>query len=443
MESSDDTSGAFDDIEQLPGTERDGYVWPDYDERCLTHVPGTVGELLGVDVGPSLSADVFDQSYDNVVVVLVDGLGWDRFAALRTQMSLLDRLTAAGATETLTSVYPSETAAAITSLHTGRTPAEHGLLGWDLRLPAVDRTVQTLPFRTRPVDDANAARAGGGVAHEGSQDLGDATDGAVAGTDLFDGDTVYERLAAGGVDSRVVQPSSVVGGEYGEAATAGAVAEGVDSVAAFALAVRRRLERATDPTYVYAYWPNVDSAAHDEGTHSDSYDAELAAVCAALEREFDRLDETTAADTLCLLTADHGHRQSDPTAAVDLAAIPTVWDSLAAHDDGRPVLPTGGPRNVHLHLQPGTRDRVREALADAPFDARVLDGDRALSNGLFGPGPVSPKLEARVGDLVVVPREVGVWFGAESRKLDFVGQHGGQHPEEMYVPLVATPLDAL
>lgn len=461
------TRGAF---EGLPGRVADGYAWPAYDSHSLDRVPGTAAAALGVEFDRSLpAAAVPDGEYENVVVLLIDGYGWDRFQA-GERPALLDRLAAAGETTLITSVYPTETAAAITSLNTGRTPAEHGLLGWNLRLPPVDRTVQTLPFLTRPADDARIAAANadgdttagadGDTATADSDsvavstaptapsvpaetpptDLTTATDGAVDGTDLFDGRSVYERFADAGVESHAIQPSRIVGGPYGEVATAGAQRHGVDSVAAFALSIRRQLATATEPTYVYAYWPNVDSAAHDAGTRSPDYDAELAAVCAAVERELDRLDDATAAETLFLATADHGHRQSTPSEAVDLSALPAVWGNLARHDDGRPVLPTGGPRNLHLHVQPGTVDTVRGALAAAPFEARILDGQTAVDDGLFGTGEVSPKLRERVGDLIVVPESVGVWFSDEQRKLDFVGQHGGQHPEETHVPFVATPL---
>jgi len=441
------TRGAF---EGLPGRVTDGYAWPAYDSHSLDRVPGTAAAALGVEFDRSLpAAAVPDGEYENVVVLLIDGYGWDRFQA-GERPALLDRLAAAGETTPITSVYPTETAAAITSLNTGRTPAEHGLLGWNLRLPSVDRTVQTLPFLTRPADDARAAAA----AEEDdtdptaprvppereAADLTSATDGAVDGTDLFDGRSVYERLGDAGVESHAIQPSRIVGGPYGEVATAGAQRHGVDSVAAFALSIRRQLAAATEPTYVYAYWPNVDSAAHDAGTRSPDYDAELAAVCAAVERELDRLDDATAEETLLVATADHGHRQSEPSAAVDLSELPAVWENLARHDDGRPVLPTGGPRNLHLHVQPGAVDTVRAALAAAPFEARILDGQTAVDDGLFGTGDVSPKLRERAGDLIVVPESVGVWFGDEERKLDFVGQHGGQHPEETHVPFVATPL---
>jgi hypothetical protein len=447
------TDGVTDPIDaELPGTERDGYVFPDYGGHCFARVPGTAAAALGADVGPSLPDGTLpDGDFERVVVLLVDGFGWDRFVDYRDGVPLLGSLDAGGRTTPITSVYPSETAAAITSLHTGRTPAEHGLLGWNLYLPEHDLTCETLPFRTRSVDD--------GWWHDGEQDdpgasvsgddsaastdcvdVAEATDGAVGGRDLFDGESVYERLAAAGVASHAVQPNSVEGGAYGEASMAGATTHGVGTVAEFALELRRQLTAADAPTYLYAYWPKVDGASHREGTTGDPYDAELAAVCHAVERELARVDPSVAAETLVVLTADHGHVNTPAADAVDVTGLPGVTEHLATHDDGRPIPPTGGPRNLHLHLDPDGVGQVRRTIDDADFAARVLTGREAIDSGLFGTGGVSPKLRERIGDLVVVPREVGAWFDGEVRKLAFVGNHGGQHPHEMYVPFVATSL---
>lgn len=411
--------------ETLPGDERDGYVFPEYEGRCIARVPGTAAASVGADVAPQLPAEtVPDGSFEHVVICLLDGLGLERYRESCDRYSFFDALSTVGRETPLTSVYPSETAAAVTTLHTGRTPAEHGLLGWNLRLPEADLTCQSLPFLTREADYGETI------------DLGEATDGAVTGRDLFDGEAIYERLAAAGVESEVIIPGRITG-PHGDVATAGAGVETVNTVGEFGLRVRRRLAASDGPSYHYAYWPEIDGASHDEGTRSDAYEAELAAVAGALEREFARLDPATARETLVLVTADHGHHDADPGAAVDLTAYPEIWSNLATHADGRPVLPTGGPRNLQLHLADGTRETVRAAIRDAPFEARVLSGERAIESGLFGPGEVSPKLRARVGDLVVVPDRVNVWFDMEARKTEFVGTHGGQHPREMYVPFVA------
>ncbi|WP_435063290.1 alkaline phosphatase family protein [Halobaculum sp. EA56] len=426
-----DDVGLHDALEDpsLPGCRRGDYVFPDYGGYCVANVPGTVGAALGADVGRSLPDGALpDGDYSTVVVVLVDGLGWDRFSARRGSVPLLGSLSAAGRTTPLTSVYPSETAAAITTMHTGATPAEHGVLGWNVRLPERGRTCAPLPFVDRDGDDLAAA-----------------TDEAPDAADLFDAEPVYERLADAGVESHTVHEARLSEGAYSAATTAGATRHGCESLAEFALAVRRRVEAAAaggDPTYVYAYWSNVDGASHAEGTTSELYDAELEAVCGAVERELATVDPAAAEETLLVLTADHGHVDVDPSAAVDLSTLPAVWDRRDRHPDGSPVRPTGGPRNVHLHLRDGAAvERARGRLEEAPFDARVLTGTEALEAGLFGPGEPSDLLRERVGDLVVVPRDRSVWFGGESRKLEFVGTHGGQHPAEQYVPFVAAGLD--
>ncbi|WP_284014417.1 alkaline phosphatase family protein [Halobaculum litoreum] len=223
---------------------------------------------------------------------------------------------------------------------------------------------------------------------------------------------------------------------------AGATIHGCGSLPELAVTVRRLLEAATEPTYVYAYWSDVDGASHREGTTSDLYDAELEAVCATVERELARVDPAVAAETLVVLTADHGHVNVDPEAAVDLAELPAVWGARDTHPDDTPIRPTGGPRNVHLHLRDGASvERARAHLRQADVDARVLTGTEALEAELFGPGEPSALLRERVGDLVVIPRDRSVWFGAEERELRFVGTHGGQHPAEMTVPFLAAPLD--
>lgn len=441
LHSTDDDSLRSIDDDLLPGETRNGYVFPAYDERCFARVPGTVGATLGVDNWRSLPDDVLpDGEFEHVVVLLIDGFGWDRFQSHRDTLPLLDDLASAGEVSTLTSVYPSETAAAITTMHTGRTPTEHGLLGWSLRFPELDRSCQSLPFLTRPTDDPGFDPDADDTE---PRDFGDATDGEVSGRDLFDGTAMYEQLSAEGVECHTVQPEKITGGAYGSLVTAGSTTTAVDSVAEFALSLRRRLDASTGPSYVYAYWPNVDGASHHEGTDSDLYDAELAAVCTAVERELARVDPEIAEETLLLLTADHGHVDTPPANAVDLETYPEIWDRLATHEDGRTVLPSGGPRNLHLHVQSGEVERVRAEIEAAEFEARVLTGEEAIENELFGPGAVSDKLRERIGDLVVVPKDVGVWIGSEERSLSFVGSHGGQHPREMYVPFVATRLSEL
>ncbi len=432
--------------ELLRACSEDGYFRPDYGGYCFADVPKTVGDVLGTDIGRGLPHDVFqgvDTTVSNVVVLLIDGFGLDRYRELSgvaeaesdqgTQkgpantdqdhvVPLLSSLTTTGRVTPLTSIYPSETAAAMTSFHTGLTTAEHGLLAWNVLLPDHDLTIESLPFRTRGGDDPQTA-----------------TGGSFTKEDLFEGTPVYERLKDHGVTSHAIQPASIVDGAYSTTVLAGAARTGYDSVGELAVTIRRRLEATEGRSYVYAYTGLIDGAAHAEGTTSDRYRAELEAVCGAVERELARVDPKLADDTLLLVTADHGHINTSPDQAIDLTDHGPIWSNLTRDDDGNRIPPTGGPRGVHLHLQDGTTTEVCDYL-ESTVDAQIASGKEALESGLFGSRDPIQLLRRRVGDVVISPRKQNVWYQGEARKLEFIGSHGGQSRAEMLVPFAAANL---
>ncbi len=139
-----------------------------------------------------------------------------------------------------------------------------------------------------------------------------------------------------------------------------------------------------------------------------------------------------------IVTADHGHVDTDAARSVDLESFETVLDSLERHATGEPVRYAGSPRNVHLHLQGGTavRETVRSELADA-LEARVFTADEVRERSLFGDGEESAVFRRRVGDLVVCHRDQSVWYGSDPAKFELIGMHGGLHPDEQFVPFAA------
>jgi predicted AlkP superfamily pyrophosphatase or phosphodiesterase len=407
-------------------TVADGYLRPDYGGYCFANVPGTAADVLGADLGRSLPDDALsgvNTDVDTVAVLLVDAVGYEQFQEARGEHVFFDALTDRGRVTPLTGIYPTETAACVTTMHTGRTPVEHGLLGWDAYDERADEVFSTLPYES----------------------VGTGEPPELAAAELFEGATTYERLAEQGVSGHAVQGH--LGDGYSEASLAGADGRTYDSTADFALTLRRTLEDAAaedGPSYVYAYYPNVDTAAHVEGTRSARHDAELAALSAALERELvGELDDETAGSTLLLTVADHGQVDTAPEDRVDLLADPVVDDAVERDRHGEPLV-LGGPRNCHLRVRDGDREAVRSHL-DERLDALVLTREEALAENLWGPEEPSETFRRRVGDLLVVSRGGMTWYdqGTAMGDLDLVGMHGGLHPREALVPFGAVRLDAL
>ncbi|SEV99677.1 alkaline phosphatase family protein [Natrinema salifodinae] len=421
----------------------DGYLFPDYDGYCFANVPETVLSALDAnvetdDVPPSgdhrpLPADVLDgvgsgNGYDRVLVVLVDGFGLEFWK--RHDHPLLDRFEAAGTVSPLTTIYPSETAAALTTFHTGRLPAAHGVLGWDVYDPADDASYEAFTVDVKAGDEPV------------DRDM----------QDVFEGQAIYPALTDAGIDCRHVVPFP----ETYDGATAHTYGGDVDAPAyaldGFESALREAFTAADEPAFLYAYLPQIDAAAHAAGTDSDAYREAVADTFDAIERALSGLpggDATDAAgsaldETLVLLTADHGHVDTDTARSVDLESFESVMDGLDRHANGEPVRYAGSPRNVHLHLRggDGVCDRVRSDLADA-LDARIFSRQAARDRDLFGAGPESDTFRRRLGDLVVCHRDQAVWYGSDSAKFELVGMHGGLHPDEMLVPVAAAELGRL
>lgn len=411
----------------------DGYLLPAYGDRSFDQLPATVADLLGVGgvPGTPLPDDVFEGVRTDAPVVLhvlVDGFGFEQWGRHRNASLFLDRFTEYGRVSPLTSVFPSETAAALTSLHTGVAPARHGLLGWTQYLPDHDLVVQSLPLET---PDGRAAAEFG-----------------VEAPDLVaDGVTpMYDRLLDAGVHASVLGPEGIPDSAYGHFAFGDAERVAYDGLAGdggFDARLRATVERAhaRAPAYVYAYLPQVDGAAHEHGTRADEYASTVGEVFRALGRVIGGLDEATARETLLLVSADHGLLDMDTAASVDLLADPRVERAVGRDRRGEPLF-SGSPRNLALFGRDADAVAALErAMADHAFARLASAPDPTLDRALFGPG-TSATFESRRGDLLAVPREVGVWHD-RTDVLDYAALHGGLHPSEMVVPFAAARADRL
>src|SRR5438128_603619 len=134
-----------------------GFVPPDYDGGSLLNVAVTVLDLVGArddtDPPPLRALDpAMREGVRQVVVVLADGLGTAQLRALCAAgdtpfvASLLARAEARDGAQLIeaTTIFPSTTAAAITTLNTARTPQEHGNIAYFIWLEEFAQVTQML-----------------------------------------------------------------------------------------------------------------------------------------------------------------------------------------------------------------------------------------------------------------------------------------------------------
>src|SRR5216110_951367 len=134
-----------------------GFVPPDYEGGGLLNVAATVLDVLGVrddtDPPPLRALEPsLREGVRQVVVVLADGLGLAQLRALRETgdmpfvTSILERAERHERAQLIeaTTIFPSTTAAAITTVNTARTPQEHGNLAYFVWLEEFVQVTQML-----------------------------------------------------------------------------------------------------------------------------------------------------------------------------------------------------------------------------------------------------------------------------------------------------------
>src|SRR5436190_727721 len=403
-----------------------GAVAPDYTGRGLLGVPATVLDAFGVrtsDDPPPLT-DLDPSLLDGarqIVVVLADGLGWsqmERFCADGVTPfigHLIQRARARDAAQLMeaTTIFPSTTAAAITTLHTARTPQEHGNLAYFVWLEEFAQVTQML-------------RWGPAVHRRGSYFDDPRLDPRV----YVRVGSIYPRLRRAGVAAHIIQPEPFRLEAMDRMHASEAEYAGYYLPSSMSVRLRDLLEErpwGDAPAYVYAYWAGIDSVAHVSGPQSRDHATEAALFDRALERA---LASRPPGETLVLLTADHGHSFTDPFKLIDLVGDDQLRSLLR-----NPI--AGEPRLAFLHTdQP---DRVRQHLERRyPDTFFFLDREEAIAAGLFGRG--DPEIvRQRVGEVLAM---LGGDRAASIVKVDgqtfrHRGSHGGMSPAEMQIPILA------
>lgn len=136
-------------------------------------------------------------------------------------------------------------------------------------------------------------------------------------------------------------------------------------------------------------------------------------------------------DTLLLVTADHGHMQTDTP--INLAEIPGFYDTLTS-------LPSGDSRMAQCFVRPARVRKFLQMTRTAPFlgNCACVPHAEVLRSGVLGPGTPHPALRNRLGDYVLFAAP-GVAFlyppALSTYKKAMKGNHGGLSSDELDVPL--------
>jgi predicted AlkP superfamily pyrophosphatase or phosphodiesterase len=361
----------------------DAPLLPDYAGACVCNIAPTLIEPPEVwpDWFPAGVAEA-----DQVLFLVLDGLGWDQLCDRRPRAPMLSGMDGGP----ILTVAPSTTSTAMTSITTGLTPGEHGVVGYRV---AVDSAVLNVLRWSVGGRDARTR-----LPPEKLQPVA-----------AFEGQ----------------RPPAVTRADFRTSGFTGAHLDGVRfhgyRVSSSLVIEAGRLLRAGEP-FVYAYYEGIDKVAHEYGLE-EHFDAELGYV--------DRLVSDLAAElprgAALVVTCDHGQ------VVVGDNVVPLdrdVFDQLSFQ--------SGEGRFRWLHARSGRAEALLEAVrAHHGHQGWVLSRDQLIEDGWLGP-TVTDVARSRLGDVALVAQgELAFFDRDDSGPFELVSRHGSLTSAEMRVPLLA------
>ncbi len=386
-------------------TKLDLMQLPDYKGSSIVNLMASISAVCGCEENLYPTLHLLPPSslsgVKHLVLVVIDGLGYDYLIRSYDASTLRRYLKGR-----MTSVFPSTTASAITTFLTGLAPQQHALPGWFTYFGEIDRVAIVLPFTDR----------------YGGKSL------TVSGIDparLLKHRPIFDRIET---PSYIVVPQRIAHSAFNLFHSGSATIRPYTSLKQFFRAIDKILRDNKPPTFVYAYWPELDHIAHEHGIESQAAARHLAALDVAF-KQF--LTNIAGAATL-LITADHGIIDSGPNLQIELDQHPRLQETLV-----RPLC--GERRAAYCYVHPTKRMQfesyIRAELADS---ITLCESTDLIEHGFFGLGEPHPRLKDRIGDYTMLMKQNYVikdWVPGEKRFTN-IGAHGGVSHQEMAVPLI-------
>jgi hypothetical protein len=305
-------------------------------------------------------------------------------------------------------------------LWTGRSPAEHGVLGYELFLKEYGLVANMITHAPMSFEGSLGLLYRAGFQPESALPVS----------------TLGPPLARAGVDVHAFLHYSISRSGLSRMHYADVNVHTFGAVPDLWIGVRELADQPIDRRrLIWVYYGGVDGLSHRHGPDSEQAQAVFVDfIQAMLENFIGRFSEATGSETLLLLLTDHGQIATPKNPDYDLHHHPRITNALH-------ILPTGENRLAYLYPRPGGVKEIMAYFGTTWSDQYILvPSERALASGLFGPGSPARETRSRIGDLIAISQgDAYLWWSAKDNPL--LGRHGAFSADEMLVPLLGLRLD--
>lgn len=362
-------------------------IIPDYN-HCLMNITTSILKHYHVPTpysGIETLEKELNKNYRNVVLILVDAMGSEILKKHSAEVDYLIK----HQVETLTTVFPSTTTSATTSVLTGKPPVSTGWVGWLQYVKEEDKSV--IFFLNKDFYD------------DTTQFDYNISEKFVPVTKIYD---LIEEHAKD-VTTKEVFPEFRV-----------------PEHKTFKDICNTLVKETAKPGkhFIYAYWDKVDTYLHKYGTMSDVVHEHLTEINQDIKDLVQELDD----DTLVIITADHGQIDIEE---IELWNYPTIIDTFKHK-------PSIEARATAFFIKEGMEEQfVQDFNKEFGKYFILYKSEDFLKTKYLGNEQEHPKLREFLGDYFSVAVDK-YSFKLVNSKRSFKAQHAGLTKDEMLIPLI-------
>jgi hypothetical protein len=378
-------------------------IHPDYQHsnlNLIASIQGHFGCKTNVLPLQHLPSDCFQKK--NIILLILDGFGENllSFSPFLKKHQI----------DTLTTVFPSTTTAAIPSLLSGKLPAQHGALGWSMYFKELVRLIDYLPGKDHLTNRKVQAKH-------------------FPIYQLLDFDSIFSELKQVNPDMDVhyYVPKYISKSEFTKKMGLGAAVHGAASLANMLKQIQNTIQKTENRTFHYCYLTNPDSLEHKYGVFSSQVrkfltqtDIELALFWREMKHQ----------NCEIFITADHG--LIDIQEYICLNQFPEIYDAMLY-----PLFPEG--RFASFFVKPHKKVLFRNALRQFENDFIIFSREEFFAKKLLGDFLLHPKIDDFIGDYVAIAtgrKAFYMEYPPQKKSVFLKAHHCGLTSAEMQVPLL-------
>ncbi len=359
-----------------------------YNSNTLVNLANSILKEYGVETfHPTIpEVDKLIKGRKKIVLVLFDGMGQN----ITRKHLEEDSFIRSHYQTTINSVYPPTTAAATTSLLTGKFPIETGWLAWATYFPELKRNI----ILFRGVDYNTGEKIDSSLAYK-----------------KFPNKTMFDLIEEHNRDVKTFciqrYPIQKDGPKF--------LRTGLKRI--------KKLTRENEKLFGYFYWDSPDREMHENGIDASIVHRKVKRLNAFMKKLANQNK-----DTLFILVADHGHINTE---YIDISKYPDLYSLIS-----RPACLE--KRSPSFFIKEGKENEFKELFNKYfgnEFD--LLSKEEVIACKLFGEGEIRDGVLETFGQFVALSRgKYSLYSPSEFASISlFPGHHGGGTKEERLIDL--------